>query len=336
MPIVSAAEEQRVIESVLSSLRAPADEARAQATALVEADLRGHSSHGLRRLPTLASRITNGVITPGAPTLLQWVTESVLQVDGQEGLGPVVAGRAVDELTGRVGRTGIAVAAIRRANHLGILAPYLERLCARGLVAIMTTTSEALVHAWNGRSAIVGTNPLAIGIPVAGGPVILDMATGVVSMGRILDYAARGEPIPLGWAVDSDGQPTTDAAAAAHGAIAPFGNGKGYGLGLGLELLVGILTGTALGTQVRGTLDVNQPTSKGDLIIVFDPAVLGGAGDGIASYLDEVRATAVSGRQVLIPGDRARAARTERLSAGIAIPDDLWKTVTTLKDGGDL
>ena len=88
MTIVSAAEEQRVIEAVLSSLRVPADEARAQATALVEADLRGHSSHGLRRLPTLASRITNGVITPGAPTLLQWVTESVLQVDGQEGLGP--------------------------------------------------------------------------------------------------------------------------------------------------------------------------------------------------------------------------------------------------------
>lgn len=334
MTVVSAAEEQSVIESVLGSLSVPADESAAQATALVEADLRGHSSHGLRRLPTLAARITNGVIRPGFPTLLHWATESVLQVDGQHGLGPVVAGRAVEALTGRVGRTGTAVAAIRRANHLGILAPYLERVCEGGLAAIMTTTSEALVHAWNGSGAIVGTNPLAIGIPVPGGPVILDMATGVVSAGRIRDYAARGEPIPPGWAVDADGEPTTDATAAVHGAIAPFGEGKGYGLGLGLELLVGLLTATALGTNVRGTLDEDQPATKGDLIIVLDPAVFGGSGDGIPGYLDQVRATAAPGLQVLIPGDRARAARAERLASGITIPDDLWKTVATLADGG--
>jgi LDH2 family malate/lactate/ureidoglycolate dehydrogenase len=313
----------------------PPAEALVQAAALVEADLRGHPSHGLRRLPTLAARITNGVIVPGAPTLLHWASESVLRVDGQCGLGPVVARRAGDELAARVGRTGVAVGAISRANHLGILAPYVESLCAHGLVTIMTTTSEALVHAWNGNRAILGTNPLAIGIPSPGAPVVLDMATGIVSMGRIIDYAARGEPLPEGWAVDASGKPTTDAAAAARGgAIAPFGQGKGYGLGLGLELLVGVLTATALGTQVRGTLDADQPATKGDLIIVFDTGLFGEVGERVTAYLDEVRSTAAPGHEVLIPGDRARAARQRRLSGGLAIPDDLWTTVTAMAAGG--
>jgi L-2-hydroxycarboxylate dehydrogenase (NAD+) len=335
MALVSAAAEQQVIESVLTSLQVPAGEAATQATALVEADLRGHPSHGLRRLPVLAGRIASGVIVPGVPTLLHWATEAVLQADGQHGLGPVVARRAADALAGRAGQTGVAVAAIRRANHLGILAPYVESLCERGLVTIMTTTSEALVHAWNGNQAVVGTNPLAIGIPGPDAPVVLDMATGIVSMGRILDHAARGEPIPAGWAVDARGEPTTDAAAAAAGgAIAPFGSGKGYGLGLGLELLVGVLTATALGTNVRGTLDTEHAASKGDLIIVFDPAVFGGSGAQVAAYLSEVRGSAAPGRQVLIPGDRARAARAQRLANGIEIPDGLWKTVTTLTESG--
>jgi L-2-hydroxycarboxylate dehydrogenase (NAD+) len=333
MPVVSADEERGVIESVLRQLGAPGAEARAQAAALVEADLRGHASHGLRRLPTLAGRIVSGVIVPGAPTLRHWVTDAVLQVDGQDGFGPVVAGRAADELTGRAGRTGVAVATIRRANHLGILAPYVEALCAQGLITIMATTSEALVHAYHGNRAILGTNPLAIGIPAPEGPVVLDMATGIVSMGKILDYAARGEPLPAGWAVDAGGEPTTDAAAAARGAIAPFAAGKGYGLGLSLELLVGVLTATALGTAVRGTLDRDEPATKGDLIIVFDMRTFGGMGPQVTSYLDEVRATAVPGQEVLIPGDRARAARARRLADGIAIPEDLWKTVTTMAEG---
>jgi LDH2 family malate/lactate/ureidoglycolate dehydrogenase len=334
MPVVTAGQEGGLIEAALARLGVPAAEGHVQATALVEADLRGHASHGLRRLPTLAARITSGVVVPGAVTTLDWVTGAVLRADGHGGLGPVVAGRAAAALTERVRRTGVAVAAIRGANHLGILAPYVEQLSRQGLTVLMTTSSEALVHASHGNKAIVGTNPLAIGIPAPGNPVVLDMATGLVSMGKIIDYAARGEPLPAGWAVDAAGQPTTDAAAAARGgAIAPFGGGKGYGLGLSLELLVAILTGTALGTAVRGTLDTDQPATKGDLIIAFDTgqfgdlAVIGGR---VAAYLDEVRGTAAPGEAVLIPGDRARADRARRLAGGIEIPDELWATVADL------
>jgi L-2-hydroxycarboxylate dehydrogenase (NAD+) len=334
MPVVTASQESGLIEATLARLGVPAAEATIQAAALVEADLRGHASHGLRRLPTLAARIGNGVIVPGAVTKLDWHTESVLRVDGQGGLGPVVGRRATTALADRVQRTGVAVAAIAGANHLGILAPYVEDLSRQGLTALMTTTSEALVHATNGNQAIVGTNPLAIGIPAPGAPVVLDMATGLVSMGKIIDYAARGEPLPAGWAVDAAGQPTTDAAAAARGgAIAPFGGGKGYGLSLSLELLVAVLTGTALGPRVRGTLDTDQPATKGDLIIVFDTGLfteVAAVGARIAAYLDEVRATAAPGQEVFIPGDRARAARERRLAEGITVPDELWARVTEL------
>jgi L-2-hydroxycarboxylate dehydrogenase (NAD+) len=334
MPVVTAGQESGLIEAALARLGVPAAEASVQATALVEADLRGHASHGLRRLPTLAARISNGVIVPGVETRLDWPTESVLRVDGQGGLGPVVARRAMTALAARVRDTGVAVAAIARANHLGILAPYVEDLSRQGLTTLMTTTSEALVHASNGNQAIVGTNPLAIGIPATDAPVVLDMATGLVSMGKIIDYAARGEPLPAGWAVDAAGQPTTDAAAAAAGgAIAPFGGGKGYGLALCLELLVAVLTSTALGTRVRGTLDTDQPATKGDVIIVFDTAVftdVATAATRVAAYLEEVRATAAPGEEVFIPGDRARAARARRLAEGIAVPDPLWAQVTEL------
>ena len=115
------------------------------------------------------------------------------------------------------------LAAVRGANHLGILAPYAEAVADQGMIGIALTTSEALVHPSGGRTAMIGTNPVAIAVPARPDPLVLDMATGEVSMGRILRHAELGEPIPPGWAVDAAGEPTTDAAAAAAGAISPFG-----------------------------------------------------------------------------------------------------------------
>jgi L-2-hydroxycarboxylate dehydrogenase (NAD+) len=333
VPDLTAEAARRLAEQVLTGLDVPAAEAAVQAAALVEADLRGHPSHGLIRLPRLVERIRNKVIVAGAGLDLVWRTGSAVTVDGRRGLGPVVAHRVLDAVLPRVRETGIVVAAIRRANHLGILAPYVERVAREGLVAIATTTSEALVHPWNGRTAQVGTNPLAVGVPTGGEPFVLDMATGLVSMGRILEYASRGAALPEGWALDADGEPTTDPVAAERGSIAPFGGPKGYALGLALELLVATLTGTALGTDVHGTLDGHQEAGKGDVFIVLDPAVLGGDGAGVDRYLAQVRADGSPERPVLVPGDRARQVRAERLRTGITVPESLWARLSVLLDG---
>jgi len=312
---------------VLAGLGVPPRAAREQAELLLEGDLRGHASHGLRRLDVLAGRLRNGVARAAAEPTLTWATDAVLVVDGDGGLGPPTARRAVEALLGRVGDVGVTVAAVRNANHLGMLAPYVESMAAAGMVGIALTTSEALVHPWGGSVPMVGTNPLAVAVPVTGAePVVLDMATGQISRGKVLDHAARGLPLAPGDAVDARGVPTTDAAAAVDGAISPFGGAKGYALGVVLEVLVASLTRTALGADVRGTLDATDPCTKGDVFVAMDPAAFGAGGAAVRAYLDDLRAArpAAGHHGVLVPGDRSRATRAANLADGVPVSRVTW------------
>lgn len=307
---------------------APWAAAATQVELLLEADLRAVPSHGMLRLPRIIARIRNGAIDPEATGQHSWEREAFLAVDGQRGLGPVVAEAAIAALTERVGRTGIAVAAITNSNHLGMLGWYAERAARNGQTMIALTTSEALVHPWGGRHAMLGTNPIAIGVPTGEGePFMMDTATSVVSMGEIHDHANRDVPIPAHWALDAEGNPTTDARAARLGSIAPFGNAKGYALGLAFELLVSSLAGAAIGTDVMGTLDDTSVCNKGDLFILID-----GARGDLAGYLEAIRAAepAEGFERVLVPGERGRACKAERLAAGVPIADDVWASIELL------
>jgi L-2-hydroxycarboxylate dehydrogenase (NAD+) len=335
VPTVSASDERALILEILRGLGAPQESAQTQARWLLEADLRGHPSHGLHRLSVIAERIAQGLADPAAAPVLEWVTPACLLVEGQRGLGPCVGVTAVDALIRRAPSSGVAVAAVHNANHLGLLAPYVERIVEHGLIGIALTTSEALVHPWGGRAAQLGTNPIAVGIPAEPEPFVFDMATGVVSMGKVIDHRNRGTPLQEGWAIDAAGDPTLDAAAAVNGAIAPFGGPKGYGLGLAFELLVGAVTSSALGRAVGGTLDVTSVCNKGDLFLCLDPRAFGAA-DFVArmtAYLAELRATPAQAGfdSVMIPGDRARAERSRRLDGGIAVADSVWDSLQALR-----
>lgn len=324
--LVRADEERSVIETALIRHGATEPDAAVQADMLVEADLRGHPSHGIRRLRVLVGRLDAGLAVSGVDPDYRWRTEAALEVDGRRNFGPVVLHGAVDRLLERAATTGIAMASVRNTGHAGMLAPYVERIAAAGSAGIALTVSEALVHPWNGTTAMVGTNPIGVGIPTAAEPFILDMSTAEVSVGRVLDHAARGEPIPPGWALDEHGEPTTDAAAAARGALSPFGGAKGYALGLAVEALVGVLAGSAFGREVFGTLDVEHPPTKGDLLVVFSLDALGARDRlaGLGAYFDELRGSARAGSDVAVPGDRARAARAARLRDGIPLDAELW------------
>lgn len=326
---VAADRARAVCAGVLAALGAPEAVAAGHAGLLVEADLRGRPSHGLQRLPVLVDRIKAGLIVPDAVPETTWVTPSFLRVDGRDGLGSVAMRTAGEALGEACEGTGLAVAAISNSGHVGMLAPYLEAICARGQIAIALTTSEALVHPAGGRTALVGTNPIGVGIPAEPDPFVLDMSTAAISAGEIIARGQRGEELPPGCAVDADGVPTTDPARALEGAISPFGGAKGYGLGLALELLVASLSRSALGTDVLGTLDTEHRTTKGDLLIVIDPAALS-LPDPVAylgGYLEELRQapTAPGVERVLVPGDRMRAERELRLRDGIAYPAALWE-----------
>ncbi|MFO1248199.1 MAG: Ldh family oxidoreductase [Alphaproteobacteria bacterium] len=250
---------RKLAEGILLANGVPADHAATQANLFIEAEMRAIPSHGLLRLRRVIERIHSGATVPGVTGVQEWTARSFLSVEGQRGLGPVVAMAALDAIIPRAREDGIAIAAIRNANHLGALAYYAEHVATCGLTCIALTISEALVHPWGGRKAMIGTNPIAIGVPADPTPMVLDMATGLVSMGKIHDHANRGAPIPLGWALDENGDPTTDASAAKKGAIAPFGGPKGYALGIAFEVLVASLAASAIGTGVKGTLDSVNP-----------------------------------------------------------------------------
>ncbi|PRD43173.1 dehydrogenase [Phyllobacterium phragmitis] len=324
----------RNLATVLIERRgAAAAAARLQADVLIEAELRGLPSHGLQRLPLLLSRLDKGladVRTSGTGT---WQRLGFLSIDGERGLGPVVIMNAMEMLRGALTETGLAIAAIRNANHIGMLAYYAEAAARDGLIGMILSTSEALVHPFGGTKAMLGTNPIAIGIPAGDHPFVLDLATSVVSMGKINNHALRGIPIPSGWAVDREGRPTTDPHAAKSGAIAPFGDAKGYGLGLAIELLVSALAGSDLAPDVHGTLDETHPANKGDILILIDPSAGTGSSKALAAYLDCLRLSHPldPSHPVAIPGDGARARRAAAMEAGIELPQSLFEHLTALE-----
>ncbi len=323
-------EVREVCTQALVKAGVPKANAYLQADLLLDAEMKGHVSHGLLRLPRLIRRIHNGVADPVAQGKGMWRGEATLFVDGSTGLGPVVAIHAIEQLVAKTETTGVAVGAVQNCNHLGMLAWYAEQVAMQGMVFIGLTISEALVHPWGGRRAMLGTNPIAIGVPAEPTPFVLDLATSEVSMGKIHDYANRKEPIPDGWALDKDGEPTTEAHKALDGALTPFGGAKGYGLGLGFEVLVASLTGCAIGTDVVGTLDDISICNKGDVFIVLRPAP--GALSAISGYLAGLREStpAMADSPVLVPGDRADAARQHSLANGLSIDAGVWKQIQAL------
>lgn len=313
-------------EDLLVAAGVPSPAAAQQAELLLVAEAKGMPSHGLLRLPRLLRRLANGTASPTNTGKHHWQSPCSLTVDGEQGLGPVVALRALEAVVPAAERHGVAVCSITNNNHLGMLGFYAGRIAERGLVCLGMTTSEALVHPWGGTEAMLGTNPFALGVPAEPHPLVLDMATSQISMGKVHDHAIRGVPLEPGWALDAEGNPTIDPVAAKDGSIAPFGGPKGYGLGLGLGAMITFLTGAAYGTAVGGTLDDDRPSNKGDLFILLSGA------HSTSAYLEQVRGSrrADPATPVAVPGDGARARYQESVAEGIEIADDLWRELTRL------
>jgi len=325
-----------LITAVLRGLGANEEEAFIQADVWTEADLRGIHSHGVQRLPVMATRIQKGLMKVNVKPELTWSTPSTLNVDGKDGFGTSTCEIALRELTPAARKYGIAALTVRNAAHIGMVGFYAERRANDGLICLAFTTTEVLVHPFGGAEALVGTNPIAIGIPGTPRPFLLDMATSVSAMGKIIAFKHRGEKIPEGWAIDKDGNPTTDPEAALHGSLTPAGGPKGYGLGISIAMLAGLLAGMPTGREVLGTLDTEYRCTVGDLFIVIDPKAFPG-GDtlaaGVKNYLDELRASKPQKgfKQVSVPGDPEYNLREERLVKGIPHPEEVWHAAEQLR-----
>lgn len=333
--LVTAEDERALMRDVLAALGATLEEQTCVAEALTEGDLRGYASHGLLRFPLMVHRVRAGTARVGVEPRVVRRKAATALLDGELGLGPFVATRAVDLAITIARDQGLAAVGVYNNNHISQAGWYVERAAGAGLVGLATTSGDAGVHPFGGIDRLFGTNPLAIAIPTDDEPFLLDMATSEGTFGRIFGAKQRGEPIPPSWAVDEAGDPTTDANKALGGSLRPFGGVKGYGLGLSLAILAGGLLRAATGPGVIGTIHAADPTTKGDLFVALDPRAFG-SGSAVQELASEFLGLVRGSRGVResdairTPGERSLRLRRERLATGIPMDETTWGAVQAL------
>ena len=229
----------------------PASDARILADSLLDADLHGISTHGVSRLNIYIRRIQKGLIDPNAKLVVECRRPSSLAVDAGNGLGQVQAWKVLDLLFPMARASGVAAATIRNSQHFGSLSDYCARAAREAMILFATTNAEPSMSPHGGAQAYFGTNPLAASFPTGKGfTVRVDLATSLVARGNIIAAQKRGKPIPLGWALDPDGNPTTDPGKALLGTVLTMAGHKGYALALMAEIFAGVLSGAAVGGSI--------------------------------------------------------------------------------------
>jgi LDH2 family malate/lactate/ureidoglycolate dehydrogenase len=233
-----------------------AGDSNAAARALVRADQRGISTHGTNRLPGYVRAMQAGRINPRPRLRVIHDAGGALLVDGDGGLGHLVSTRTMERCIDRARDTGTAFAAVRRSSHNGAASLYALMAAEADMIGLSLTGGGVRVAPAGGREALLGTNPIAFAAPTAvQPPFVLDMATSIVSGGKVEEQLLKGEPLSPGWALDPEGRPTTDPDAANRGALLPLGGSlalgsyKGFGLSLVVEILCNVLTGMAAGPE---------------------------------------------------------------------------------------
>jgi L-2-hydroxycarboxylate dehydrogenase (NAD+) len=325
---------QRAIEVAAEAFEAHGiseSDAVRTAEVLVSADARGKHSHGLLRLPRFVRGIEHGNVDPDGTIEVVAERGGAATLSGGSRLGPVVASAAVVEAMDRADEYGVGVVGVRESNHLGMLGYYTDQLRAEGYVGVGLTNTEPAMPPHGGAEPVLGTNPIAIGLPTDP-PFNLDMSTSAIARGTVLHQRETGGDLPEGVALDADGRPTTDPAAALEGTIRPFGGAKGSGLAIAVEVLAGGLVGAAMGEDVTGTYHTEEVCTKGDLFVAVDPEALGSTAfaEHASAFLTSLTdiEPAAGTEEVRLPGQRS--IERDRQATTVEVDADLWDDVTSL------
>ncbi len=333
MPTLPADVLQSFADSLFRAAGVADDEAGQVAHSLVLANLCGHDSHGLIRIPQYLDAVADGRLRPGAAFTVVKETPAVLVADGGRGFGQVQAHRLLRRLVPMARQLGIAAGTLRHTGHIGRLGEYAETAAAERLAFIATVNNHGYgrgVAPPGGTEGRIGTNPLCLAAPTAGEPVVLDIGTSVCAEGKVRVLYNKGQPVPSGWLLDADGQPTTDAGVLyrePRGSILPLGGPqayKGFGIGLLLDMFAGGLSGAPCSHPGAPNLSANAV-----LFIVLDVEQFAGA----EHFLFEVTRLAEAVRtcprvagveRITLPGDPERLTAQQRRAAGVTLDDGTW------------
>jgi LDH2 family malate/lactate/ureidoglycolate dehydrogenase len=306
----------------------PADEARLAADTLVQADLWGHQSHGVMRLSWYVGRLRSGVMRAAAEPRFVADAGALAVIDGRSSMGQVLASRAADEAVRRAKAHGVGVIAVRNSNHFGTAMYFTLRAAREGCVAFLSTNASPAMAPWGGREKRVGNNPWSIAAPAgARAPMVLDIANTVVARGKIYLARQKGQKIPLGWAIDAEGEPTTDPLAALSGIILPMAEHKGYGVAVMMDVLSGVLTGSGFGRGVHGPYQTERESGAGHLMIALDIAAFQPLAEfeaRMGRLIAELKSAplAKGSTEILYPGELEARNEAENRARGLALPRD--------------
>lgn len=338
--VVRAPDARELVTRVLTGEGLPSDHASIVAECLVRADLRGVDTHGIGRLPGYVDRLRRGLVNPRPALAARRVAAAAASLDGDDGFGFVVGSRAMGEAAAIASEAGVGIVSVRRSTHFGMAASYALMGIERGLVTLVVTNASPGLAPWGGRTALVGTSPLAFAAPAGTTvPFVLDMSPAVVARGKIRKAAQLGQPIPEGWALDATGRPTTDAAAALEGVLLPIGAHKGSGLSIMMDILAGVLSGAAYAGGVGDQyLDLDRPQDVGHLFLVMRPDLfisIDEYRERIDRLVERIHGCepAAGFDEVLVPGEIEAREERRRTRDGIPFFPEQLKGVEELARG---
>ncbi|MCK9151492.1 L-sulfolactate dehydrogenase [Methanobacterium alcaliphilum] len=320
---ITAEQEKAIITKILTELDVDPEHAEIVAEVTLDADLKGFSSHGIGRFPQYIRGIKAGTINPRGDIEIENETVSTAIINGNHLFGHFVAYKGMDMAMEKARETGIGMVGIHDSNHFGVAGYYSDMAIMEDMIGIVTANTEPAVAPIGGKEPILGTNPIAIGIPSNKHYVSVDMATSASARGKLLEAVRRGEKIPENVALDADGRPTIDPHEALKGSILPFGAHKGYALAFMIEIMAGPLVKAAFGKGVTGTANSEVMCTKGDLMIAIDPSKIGDL-DFFKNQVDEFIGEVKSSENVFIPGDMEVLNVKNHWDQGIEIDDELY------------
>lgn len=331
MATVSTQDLHAIVTRALTQGGASAHAAQSTATALIYADLQGTASHGVSRVPQYVGHMKAGRIDGAATPVVAKQHGAVAIIDAADGLAFPACELAVQTAIAAAQTYGIGAASVTNSYHFGAAIYHLEAVAKAGMMGLAFSNSPAAIAPWGGGRPLFGTNPIAAIFPRDGAdPLAIDLALSEVARGKLMVAAKDGKEIPLGWAMDAEGKPTTDPAKGLKGSMAPAGGVKGAMLALTVELLVTALSGARFGFEADSFFDVegNKPRI-GQLFLVINPGALGGA-NAFAERVETLVHAMLEDGGVRLPGARRYANAAKTLREGVTVPDALFSQLKAL------
>lgn len=322
----------RFIVAAFAAKGMAAADAEIIADALVWANLRGGDSHGVVRLPRYIELIARGEMDPRAQPAFSLDTATRFVLDGKRCAGPIAMMRAIVAASERAASSGLCVGLVRDTTHTGAIGRYAHAIAERGCIAFIAVAGIPLMAYHGARVRSVSTSPLAIGVPTGRAPLVLDMATSVAALGRLVQARAAGEAIPDGWAITEDGSATIDPQTAAI--PLPLGGPKGSGLSLMFEFMAGLLSGApvlapALGPEHRTRHTQNAFILALDVATFRSPTEFAADADALVALIKDLPLRD-GFEEILLPGERGRRTETARRAMGIPLAHPTWKALELL------